>query len=116
MFESANDNRFFTTDSSFISSEVICNVSDSVTPFTASKNFSSHHDGIAESPFFFPLSLDIVAGDRIMLTAARPSTTKVGGDEESLARAPIHDDDTLQTVAPLGYPLSEGFRQNLLLD
>jgi len=115
--ESANDNKFFTTDSSLMSAEVICNVSDNVTPFAASNSLSSHHDGNVESPFFFfvPLSLDVVAGDRMVVTVAEPST-KVEGSEESLARAPIHDAFTLQTVAPLGYPFGEDFRQKLLLD
>src|SRR5210317_2106332 len=111
---SANDNRCFTTDSSFISATVICSVSDNVTPFVASNRFSSHHDGIVESPFFlFPRSLDVVAGDRMMFTDAKPSTTD---DEEEVESAFIHDADTLQIVAPLGYPFRDDLRQNLLLD
>src|SRR6056300_574321 len=110
---SANDNRCFTTDSSFISATVICSVSDNVTLFVASNRFSSHHDGIVESPFFlFPRSLDVVAGDRMMFTDAKPSTD----DEEEVESAFIHDADTLQIVAPLGYPFRDDLRQNLLLD
>ena len=96
-----------------MSVEVICNVSDNVTPFAASKSLSSHHDGIVESPFF-PRNLDVAAGDRTLSTDVDPSTTE--DDEESVTRARIHDADTLQTVAPLGYPFNDDFKQNLLLD
>jgi hypothetical protein len=79
----------------------------------ASNRLSSHHDGIAESPFFlFPRSLDVVAGVRMMLTDAKPSTT----EEEEVESAFIQDADTLQIVAPLGYPFRDDLRQNLLLD
>jgi len=51
-----------------------------------------------------------------MFTDAKPSTTDDEEEEVVVESAFIHDADTLQIVAPLGYPFRDDLRQNLLLD